>query len=194
MSLQKKKEKRKKTEAETCSNAEATRGHHACVRAVVCGMKLADLGITTEPRGLTASQPRPADTLPTAAVQRTQCGPDVCVVSSIAAAAREDAAQAAFDRKLSHCRNEIGELRQQGMQGRPLVWTADWRPHPAVCRTLQHAVDIASSRNGKQMSAKSLHRRWKNQIQIALCAGGQLWHAQFSRIVQREQSVAGIIH
>ena len=30
--------------AETCSNAEATRVHYACVRAVVCGIKLADQG------------------------------------------------------------------------------------------------------------------------------------------------------
>ena len=36
---------------ETCSTAEATRGHYACVHAVVCGMKLADLGITTETGG-----------------------------------------------------------------------------------------------------------------------------------------------
>ena len=37
--------------AETCSTAEATREHHARVHAVVCGMKLADPGINTEPRG-----------------------------------------------------------------------------------------------------------------------------------------------
>ena len=41
--------------AETCSNAEATRGRYACVHAIVCGMKLTDPGFTTEPRGLTAS-------------------------------------------------------------------------------------------------------------------------------------------
>ena len=40
--------------AETCSNGEATRGHHAYVHAVVCGMKVADRSITTEPRGVTA--------------------------------------------------------------------------------------------------------------------------------------------
>ena len=76
--------------------------HHACVHAVVCGMKLADPGITTEPRGLTASQSRPADIFTTAAVPRRSAALDVCVASSIAAAARGDAAQAAFDRKLSH--------------------------------------------------------------------------------------------
>ena len=44
--------------AETCSTAESTRGHCACVHAVVCGMKLADPGITTKLRRLTASQSR----------------------------------------------------------------------------------------------------------------------------------------
>ena len=98
--------------AETCSTAEATREHYACVNTVVSGMKL-DPGITTEPRGLTGSQSRPADIFTTAAVSVRSAALDVCVASSIAAAAHGDAAQAAIDRKLSHPRNEIGELRQQ---------------------------------------------------------------------------------
>ena len=83
--------------AETCSTAEATRGYHAGVHAVVCGMKLADPGITAEPR-LTASQSNLADIFTTAAVLGRSAALDVCVASSIAAAARGDAAQAAFDR------------------------------------------------------------------------------------------------
>ena len=47
---------------------------------------------------------------------------------------------------------------------RPLVWTAT----APVTRTLQYAADIASSRNGQQMSAKSLRRRLKHEIQVAL--------------------------
>ena len=100
---------------------------------------------------------------------RTQCRPGgVCVASPNAAAARGDAAQAAFNRKLSHDNHEIPDLRNQGIHCRPLVWTADWRPHPAVTRTLQFAADIASSRNGQQMSAEPLQHRWKHEIQIAL--------------------------
>ena len=76
-------------------------GHHACVHVVVCGMKLADPGITTEPRGLTASHVRRADFFTTAVVTGRSVALDVCVASSTAAAARGDAAQAAFDRKLS---------------------------------------------------------------------------------------------
>ena len=59
-------------------------------------------------------------------------------------------------------------LRGQGILFRPLVWTAGGRPHPADTRTLRHAADTASSRNGQQMLAKSLQRRWKHEIQIAL--------------------------
>ena len=93
--------------AETCSTAEATREHHACVHASVCGMKLADPGIT-------------ADILTAAAVTGRSAALGVCVASSIAAAARGDAAQAAFDRKLTHYRDELGELRQQNIYSPPL--------------------------------------------------------------------------
>ena len=44
-----------------------------------------------------------------------------------------------------------------------LVWTADARPHPAVTRTLQYVADIASSRNGQHLSARSLQHRWKTR-------------------------------
>ena len=116
---------------------------------------------------LTASQARRADSLTAVAVSGRSAALDVCVASSTAAP-RGDAAQAALDRKLSHYRNEIGELRHRGILYRPLVWTADVRPHPAVTRTLQYAADIASSQSGQHLSAKSLHRVWKHEIQIAL--------------------------
>ena len=105
---------------------------------------------------LTASQSRPADMFTTAAVPGRSPALDVCVASN--AAARGDAAQAAFDRKLSHFRDEISELRNQGVHYRPLIWTVDGRPYPGVTRTLQYAAGIAFSRNGQQMSA-TLQRR-----------------------------------
>ena len=148
---------------ETCSTAEATRSHYACVHAVLGGLKLADPGITAEPRGLTTTQSRPADLFTTAPVPGRSAALDVCVASPNAAAARSDA-QATFDRKLTDYRN--GTLDNHGIHYRPLVWTADGRQ--AVTRTFQYAADIASSRNGQQMSAKSLQRRWKHELHIAL--------------------------
>ena len=50
------------------------------------------------------------------------------MASPNAAADPGDAAQAAFDRKLSHYRQEISDLRNQGFHYRPLVWTPDGRP------------------------------------------------------------------
>ena len=100
---------------ETCSTAEATLGHYACVHAVVCGLKLADPGISTEPSGLTAPQSRTADIFTAAAVPGRSAALDVCVASPRAAAARGDTAQASFDRKLSHNRNEIPHFRNQGI-------------------------------------------------------------------------------
>ena len=106
--------------------------------------------------------------------------------SSTAAAARGDAVQAAFDRKLSHYTNEIVELRQQDIQFRPLVWTAYGRPQPAA--------DIASSRNDQQMSAESLQRRWKQEIQIALLRWGEKpWHEQFCLIRRHEQNGSSLV-
>ena len=100
-------------------------------------------------------------------------------------AARRDAAKAAFDRKFSHRRREIGFVCRR------LVWTAGDRPHPAVTRTLQYAADIASCRNGQQMPAKALHHRWKHEVQIAL-----LWRrAAMNRAVLPNMSLllAGLI-
>ena len=154
--------------SETCCTAEATRGHYACVRAVVDGLRLADPAITTEPRGLTTTTSRPADIFTTAAVPGRGAALDVCVASPNAAAAMGDAAAAAFRRKLHRYRQEITELAAAGIAFRPLVWTADGCPHPAVTRTLQHAAQIADTRNNQQASAGALVGRWKHEIQIAI--------------------------
>ena len=79
------------------------------------GLKLADPGVTTEPRGLTEATSRLAHMFTTGAVPRRCAAEDVCVSSSNAAADRRDAAQAAFDRKTSHYRREIKDLRVQGV-------------------------------------------------------------------------------
>ena len=70
--------------------------HYVCVHAVLGGLKLADPGVTTEPRGLTEAQSGPAALFTTAAIPGSSAALDVCVASSTAAAARGVAAQAAF--------------------------------------------------------------------------------------------------
>jgi hypothetical protein len=154
--------------SECCATAEATRGHYAVVRSVVEGLRLADPTVTTEPRGLTSTLARPADILTLAAVPGRSAALDVCVASPNAAGAQGDAAEAAFRRKLRRYRNEIPELASAGIAFRPLVWTADGRPHPAVTRTLRFAAELASSRGGHESSAQALMGRWRHEIQVAI--------------------------
>ena len=102
---------------------------------MVCGLKLADRGITTKSRGLTASQSTPTDIFTTAAVAGRSVALDVCVASSTV---RGDAAQAAFDitgTKLWNCDNRAFIITL--LSGRRMG------DHPAVTRTFQYAADIA---------------------------------------------------
>ena len=67
--------------SECCALADATRGHYAVVRTVTDGMKIADLALSTEPRGLVDTQARPADIYSIAAVPGRSAALDVCVTS-----------------------------------------------------------------------------------------------------------------
>ena len=154
--------------SETCSTAEATRGHYACVRALVEGFRLADPGVSTEARGLTATTARPADILTIAAVPGRSAALDVCVASPNAAIALGDAAAAAFRRKLRKYRRIIPQLARAGIAFRPLVWTSDGRPHPAATRTLRYAAGLAATRGGSESTAGSLLGRWRHELQIAI--------------------------
>ena len=85
-----------------------------------------------------------------------------------AATAMGDAAAAAFGRKLRRYRREIQELSAAHIAFRPLVWTADGRPHPAATRTLRFAAEMAATRNSAESSPGSIVSRWKHEIQIAI--------------------------
>ncbi len=144
--------------------AEATRGHYACVRALVNGFRLADPGVMTEPAGLTSNLDRPADILTTAAVPGRSAAIDVCIASPNASIAAGDAAAAAFRRKLRRYRRAIPELARAGIVFRPMVWTADARPHPAVVRTLRHAAGVAARRNTGVDDPTLVLSRWRHEI------------------------------
>ena len=154
--------------SDCCDPAGATRGHYAVVHALVRGLKLADPAITTEPRGPTTTQSRPADILTSAAVPGRSAALDVCVASPNASGAAGDAAEAAFARKLRRYRREIQELRAAGIAFRPMVWTSNGRPHPAVTRTLKHAAEIAANRSDQQVDASTLLSRWRHEVQVAI--------------------------
>ena len=124
--------------SECCDIPGATRGHYAVVRALMPGLRLADSGASTEPRGLSSTHSRPADILTTAAVPGRSAALDVCIASPNSSMAGADAAESAFRRKLRHYRAVLPELAAAGICYRPLVWTSAGRPPPS--RGPNHAV------------------------------------------------------
>ena len=153
---------------ETCATAEATRGHYACVRAFMDGLRPADSAATTEPRGLTDNLSRPADILTNAAAPGRSTALDVMVTSPNRASAGGDAAQAAFAWKCGKYRGVLPQLREAGISFRPLIWTADGRPHPAVTRTMRYAAERAVARGGRTTTVEAYLRRWDHEISIAI--------------------------
>ena len=153
---------------ETCATAEATRGHYACVRAFMDGLRPADSAATTEPRGLTDNLSRPADILTNAAAPGRSTALDVMVTSPNRASAGGDAAQAAFAWKCGKYRGVLPQLREAGISFRPLIWTADGRPHPAVTRTMRYAAERAVARGGRTTMVEAYLRRWNHEISIAI--------------------------
>ena len=154
--------------SEVCTLGEATRGHYAVVRSLVDGLRVADPGVTTEPRELTRTQARPADIFTSAAVPGRSAALDVCVASVESGSSGSDALESAFRRKLRHYRNIIPELQAANIAFRPMVWSADGRPHPAVVRTLKFAADLAARRHGGGQATEGLLKRWRHEIGVAI--------------------------
>ena len=130
---------------EICGAAEATRGRYVCVHALLGWLKLADVGVTKEPRGLTEATSRPSDRC----CPRTRRGPG-CMRGVF------QCSSSAWGCSACDCRTKnvspskgIQDLRVPGVVDRPLVWTADGRPHPAVTRAMQYAADTAAGGNGQ---------------------------------------------
>ena len=118
---------------ETCSAAEATRGHHTCVRAAVWALlRNAEGSQLRNPGRLIFSPP----------LLSQDAAPPWMYVSP-----------------------PLKQLQpEETMCRRYLVANS----HAAETKFRNCAADIASSRNGQQMSATSLQRGWKHEIQIAL--------------------------
>ncbi len=154
--------------SDCCDTAGATRGHYCVVQPVYRMVRLADAAATTEQRGLTDTQSRPADIYTNAAVPGRGAALDVCVASPNVSAAAGDAAEAAFRRKLRRYREEIRQLSAAGICYRPLVWTSNGRPHPAVTRTLRFVAEQVANRSDQQPEASDVLARCRHEIQVAL--------------------------
>ena len=136
------------------------------VRAFADGLQLADGSLALEAPGLTSTSQRPADILTNAALPRRSAALDVTVVSADAAGAGDDACATAFEGKINKYRRIISELNRAGIAFRPLVWSSEGRPHPAVRRTMSYASGIASRKLFS--SASAIRKRWEHEIAVAI--------------------------
>ena len=92
----------------------------------------------------------------------------VRIASPNSATAAGDAAQAAFDRKLSHYSDIIPQLRQAGVAFRPMVWTADGRPHPAAVRAMRLAAERAARGDVAGAKPAAFLMRWQHEVAITI--------------------------
>ena len=152
---------------ETCGSTARTRGHYATVRACVTGFAVGDPSTTTETPGLTRTAMRPADILTTSALPGRSAALDVTIVSPEAGSAGTDALSSAYRAKLRKYEEVIPEMRREGVDFQPMVWTSDGVPHPSVIRILNFAAGIAVSKRAAK-SKKAFMRHWMHQITIQI--------------------------
>eukprot|EP00973_Karenia_brevis_P091402 12407308-Karenia_brevis.AAC.1 len=101
--------------------------------------------VTLEIQGLVEnSRARPADVFTQAAIPGRDAALDVTIAAQDASGAGLDCCATAYQRKLDHYRGILNSLSESGIAFRPMVWSAEGRPHPVVNRVLGFAAEIAA--------------------------------------------------
>ena len=152
-----------------CAPGPATRGHNR-VRDTLLGLaSLGDGASATEVRGLIGTAPslRPADLLTTAAFGRLTAL-DVGIANPAARTAGADACVAMVSKKLSDYAPYLEELREDGVEYRPVVWTCWGRPHVDATSAIRSMAASAARRQGA-VCAHDVERRTQAAV------GVQLW-------------------
>ena len=153
--------------AETCALAEATKGHYKAVRAVERGLAVADPRIQSEVEGLLPNSDRPADLLTSVAAPGGEAALDITITSPNRGDAGADPPASAYARKMKRYRRAIPILAEQGIRLRPMCWSADGRPRPAVIRTMKYAA-AAAARQKPGLDPIGFVRRWASDIATAI--------------------------
>ena len=132
------------------------------VSSVSDGMMLADPSTRLEVRGLTESTERPADILARGAIPGTEAALDVTIAAQDAKHAGVDACASAYRRKMARYRHLFPALRRAGVVFRPMVWSAEGRPHAQTTRMLQAAVRIVRGTKGAE-AASVIATSWERR-------------------------------
>ena len=68
---------------------------------------------------------------------------------------------------MARYRHLLPALRRVGVVFRPMVWSAEGRPHAQTTRMLQAAVRLVRGTKGAE-AATELQQRWEHEIAIAI--------------------------
>ena len=110
---------------------------------------------------------RPADIYTRAALPGRDAALDITIASQDAIRAGADCCASAFNMKLRKYARHLGPLACDGVGFRPLVWSAEGRPHPVVDRVIHFAAEVAA-RKHPDACAVEFARRWRREIAVAL--------------------------
>ena len=164
-----------------CAPGESTRGHNRVSNTLLGLASLGDSASCAEPRGLVASRPalRPADILTSAAFARG-AALDVSIVSPDAEGAGLDPCTAAVRGKLEKYGPVVQELRDAGIDYRPLTWSCWGRPDSVSSTVIRSMASTAARRRGLGSPAPLISRTealigaqiWRRAAAMVLCCTG----------------------
>ncbi len=113
------------------------------------------------------SSARPADIYTRAALPGRDAELDITIASQDAIGAGADCCATAFNKKIRTYARLLGPLARDGVGFRPMVWSAEGRPHPVVERIVGFAAERAA-RKHLDASAQALAQRWCREIALAV--------------------------
>ncbi len=136
--------------ASCCAPGASTEGHNDVRDALLDLAKVADATSEPEVLGLFASAPdlRPADVLTSALGGNLSHALDVGIAAPLAANAGPDCTESMRKRKVRRYARWQGELEEQRITYRPLIWSAWGREHPDTSSVLVELAKVASRRRG----------------------------------------------
>ena len=136
--------------ASCCAPGASTEGHNDVRDALLDLAKVADATSEPEVLGLFASAPdlRPADVLTSALGGNLSHALDVGIAAPLAANAGPDYTESMRKRKVRRYARRQGELEEQRITYRPLIWSAWGREHPDTSSVLVELAKVASRRRG----------------------------------------------
>ena len=152
-----------------CAPGESTRGHNWVSHTLLDVSSLADSASVAEPRGIVPSRPglRPADLLSSAVFGRPTAL-DVTIVCPDSEGAGPDPCTAAIRKKRDKYASVLEELREEGIEYKPLAWSCWGRPDGDSVEAVGAMAAAAARRRGLG-DPRHLARRTAAQI------GAQIW-------------------